>query len=136
VGEVIGPRPETYTSSSFNFDVRIINCPTTVIQPSVITDKYYVVGSVTLTITFPDWTETEIYCGPFTYSFNSLPSNSIISYNTLARQIMVTSFDFNDVGAYTITITGQISNGLTTTRSFVLHVEKALNNAPYFVSNL
>jgi hypothetical protein len=91
--------------------VRIINCLTTVILPSVITDKYYVIGSPTSIITFIDWTETEGYCGPFTYSINSLPSNSIISSNTIAKEIMVTSFDFNDVGTYTITINGRIPNG-------------------------
>jgi hypothetical protein len=112
VGEVIGPRPETYASSSFNFDVWIVNCLTTVIQPTAITDKYYVIGSPTSIITFLDWKESEIYCGPFTYSINSLPSNTIISSNTLAREIMVTSFDFNNVGTYTITINGRIPNGL------------------------
>ena len=73
-------------------------------------------------------------CGPFTYTFQVNPNAPFIEFN--ARTITIFTQSPSFLGEYSISIEGQIPNGLNSEVVFALHVLLDINEPPYFIAEL
>jgi hypothetical protein len=122
----------SFISTRQPFSVTITNqCPTSTITVVSIANQVYTSTSPALVFSFNDWTNSFSFCGSFTYSISVTVSgggnSAFIQFNPLTRTFTVQSDLISNEDTYTITVTGTLPAGATSSVTFTLLVDKICN---------